>query len=82
MIQCVGASYCIYNLFIIYLLLKKHYKRYYAGTFDVPYGMFNNAISLVLGDSETDSENIILIWRSVSDGQKTCSSMDVSLIDV
>ena len=58
--------YCIY-LFRL--------KRNYVGTFDVSCGMFSNVtisnfISLVLRDSDTDSENVSLIRRSVSDGQK------------
>ena len=36
--------------------------------------MFNNIISLILRDSDTDSENVSLIRGSVSDGQKTSSS--------
>ena len=42
--------------------------------------MFSNVISLVLRDNDTDLENVSLIRRSVSDGQKTCSSRVVSLI--
>ena len=42
--------------------------------------MFSNVISLVLRDSDTDSENVSLIRHSVSDGQKTCNSKGVSLI--
>ena len=38
--------------------------------------MFNNVISLILRDSDTNSENINLIRLSVSDGQKICSSKD------
>ena len=57
------------------------------GTFDVSCSMFNNlifsnVISLVLRDSDTDSENVSLIWLSVSDGQKACSSKGVSLIGI
>ena len=48
------------------------------GIFDFSCGMFSNVISLVLRDSDTDSENVSLIRRSVSDGQKTCSSKGVS----
>ena len=36
-------------------------------------GMFSDVISLVLKDSDMDSENVSLIRRSVPDGQKTCS---------
>ena len=39
-------------------------------------------ISLVLWDSDTDSENVSLIRYSVSVGQKTCSSEGVSLIGI
>ena len=77
-IERFKSSYSIDNLFIIYLLLKRNsiFKRYYAATFDISRGMFsngiiNNVISLVLRDSDTDSENVSLIRRSVSDGQKT-----------
>ena len=39
-------------------------------------------ISLVLKDSDTDSENVSLIRLSVSDGQKTSSSKGESLIGI
>ena len=42
--------------------------------------MFSNVISLVLSDSDSDSENVSLIRRLVSDGQKTCISKGISLI--
>ena len=66
---------------------KFHFIRYSLGTFDVFCGMFcnviiSNVISLVLKDSDTDSGNVSLIWRSVSDGQKTCSSKGVSLMGI
>ena len=56
----------------------------YARTFDLSCGMFSNliisnVISLVLRDSDTDAEKVSLIRRSVSDGQKTYNSEDVSL---
>ena len=39
-----------------------------------------NDVSLVLKDSDTESENLSsLIWLSVSDSQKTESSKDVSI---
>ena len=43
----------------------------YVGTFDISCSMFgnviiSNVISLVLNDSDTDSENVSLIQRSVS----------------
>ena len=31
--------------------------------------MFSNVISLVIRDSDIDSENVSLIWLSISDGQ-------------
>ena len=70
--------YCIY-LFRL--------KRNYVRTFDVSCGMFSNVtisnfISLVLRDSDTDPENVSLIRRSVSDGQKTCISKSVSFIGI
>ena len=40
-------------------------------------------ISLILKDSDMESENLSsLIWLSVSDGQKTDRSNDVSCIDI
>ena len=59
----------------------------YAGTFDVSCGMFSNIIicnihSLVLRDSDMDSENVSLILCSISDDQKTGSSKGVSLIGI
>ena len=62
------------NLFIIYHFLKTVFKCNYMGTFDVSCGMLSYFISLVLRDSDTDSENVSLIQPSVSDGRKTCSS--------
>ena len=78
--QCVRSSNCVDNLFIIYLFLKRNpiSRRNYAGTLDVSFDTFNNAISLVLRDSDTDSENVS--QRSGSNGQKTWSSKSVSLI--
>ena len=35
--------------------------------------MLSNVISLVFRDINTDSEDVSLIWRSVSYGQNTCS---------
>ena len=54
---------------------KVHFKCIYAEIFYVSYGMLSNVImsdviSLVLSDSDMDSENVILTWFSVSDGQK------------
>ena len=49
------------------------FKLNYAGKFNVSCGMFSNIISLILRASDTDSENASLLWRYVSDGQKTCS---------
>ena len=47
-------------------------------TFDISCDMFSNTIglspSLVLKDSDTDSENVSLILPSVSAGQKRCNS--------
>ena len=79
-IQCVRSSYCIDNLFIIYLFLKRNsiLNGNYAGTFDISCSMFSNVISLVLRDGDTDSK-VKLIQHSVSYGQKTCRSKGVSL---
>ena len=44
--------------------------------------IISNVICLVLKDSNTESENVSLIQRSVSDGQRTCSSTGVSLIGI
>ena len=83
-IQCDRSSYCTDNLFIIYLFPQKEYlfKSNYAGTSDDSCGMFSDVISLVLRDSDTDSESVILIPLSVSDHQKTCSSKGVSSIRI
>ena len=40
--------------------------------------MFSNVISLVLRNSDTDSESVSLKRRSISNGQKTYSSKSVS----
>ena len=40
--------------------------------------MYINVISFVIRDSDKDSENLSLIWRSVSDDQKTCSSEGIT----
>ena len=76
----------------MYLFLKRNsiFKHNYMGAFDVSCVMFSNVNvfvlycatnpSLILRDSDTDPENVSLIWLSVSDGQKTCSSKGVSLI--
>ena len=87
-IQCVRSSYCIDNLFIIYLFLKYSiFKRNYLETYDVSCSMFSNVIisniiSLILRDNDLDSENVSLIRLSMSDGQKTCNSNVVSLIGI
>ena len=85
--QCVRSSHCIYNLFIIYLFLKHlflnvitreclTFLRYVSNV------IHGNVTILVLRDSGTDSENVNFIRRSVSDGQKTCSSKGVSLTGI
>ena len=76
-IRCVRSSYYIDKLLIIYLFLKRN--SISNGTFDISCGMFSNVIisnviNLVLRDSDTDSENTSLIWRSVSEDQKTNNS--------
>ena len=68
-IQSIWSSYCIDNLF----------SRKYAGNFDISCG---KVISLVLRDNDRDSENVSLVQHSVSDGQKTRSSKDVSLMGI
>ena len=40
--------------------------------------MYSNIISFLLRDSDTDSENVSLIRRSVSECQKTCSSKGIT----
>ena len=77
-IQCIRPSNCSDNLFIIYFFLQKkfHFKRTYAGTFDISRGLLSNVtisnvISLVSRDTDTDSENVSLIRCSVSDRKKT-----------
>ena len=42
--------------------------------------VISKVISLVLRDSDTDSESVSLRLRSVSGGQKTCSSKGLSLM--
>ena len=64
--ECDICSYSYYtkvqkerkNLYIIYCFLIRNsiFKRYYAGTFDISSDMFSNVISLVLRDSDKDSE--------------------------
>ena len=83
-IQCIRSRYCIDNLFIIYSFLKRNsiFKRNYGGTFDVSCIMFSNVFHLLLRVNDMESENVTLIRRSVSDGQKTSSSKGVSLIGV
>ena len=49
----------------------------YAGKFSISCSIFSNVISLVLRNSDMDSENVNLIQHSVLDGQKTCSSKSV-----
>ena len=44
--------------------------------------IISDVISLDLWDSDINSEKVSLIWRSVSDGQKICSSKGVSLIGI
>ena len=72
-IQYVKSSYCIDNLFIIYLFLKRNS---ILNIINVSCGIFSkviisNIISLVLRDSDAGSDNFSLIRRSVSGGQKT-----------
>ena len=84
MIQCSRSSYCIDNLFITYLFPKKTstFKCNYVGTFGFFCSIFSNVISLVLMDSDTDSENVssIVLEHSVLNGQKTSNSKGVSWI--
>ena len=42
--QCIKLSYCIDNLFIMYLFIKRNsnFKCYYLGTFGVSCSMFSN----------------------------------------
>ena len=85
-IQCVRLSYSIDIFYYITFTQKKlHFERNYAVTLDVSCGMISNiiisnVINLNYGVNDTDLENVSLIWRSISDGQKTCSSKDASLI--
>ena len=58
-------------IFLLYTF--PFFKRKYVGIFDVTRDISSNAISFVLKNGDTDSENVSLIWRFVSDGQKTCS---------
>ena len=73
------SCYCIDNCLLYFNSIFKHT---YVYTFDFSSGMFSNDISLVLRECDTDSENVSLIRRTVSDGQKTCNSKGVSLIGI
>ena len=44
--------------------------------------MFSDVISLVLRDSDTDTENVNLIWHFVSVGQVKCNSKGVLMIGI
>ena len=67
-IQCIRSNNCIDILFIFSnVIMRKHL-------------MACLVMSASLRDSDIESENINLIWFSVPDGQKTCSSKGVSLI--
>ena len=68
----------------MYLSLNRNsiLKCNYAGTIGVSCDMLNDVISIILRNSDTDSENVSLIQRSVSDGQKTCTPKGVSLIGI
>ena len=59
-----------------------HFKCNYAGIFYISCSMFNNLISLILRDKRYGFRKCQFDRRSVSDGQKTCSSKGVSLIGV
>ena len=72
-------------LIICFLNKCSFSKLNYAEILDSSCSFVNNVISLVLRNSrnsDLDSENISLIWHSVSDGQKSCSSKGVSLIGI
>ena len=58
--QCIDQVTGL-TMFITYLFLAACYV------------LISNNNSLVLRDNHTNSENISLIWRSVSAGQKTCN---------
>ena len=86
-VLCVGSSYWLHWWFVNYIhFLKRNsiFKRNNDRAFALPAVFFINVnvISLVLRDSDTDSENVSLIRRSVSNSQKTCSSTGVSLIGI
>ena len=59
--QYVRTSYCIDNLFIIYIFRKRNsilnITTREAGAYDFC-GMSRNVISLIFRDSDMDSENI------------------------
>ena len=80
MIQYIRSSYRIDNS-LLYIFSSK----------EIPFLNVNKrehltfltiSLEMCLRHSDTDSENVSLIWHSVSDGQKTCSSKDVSLIGI
>ena len=82
MIQCVRSSSCNDDLFNIYIFLKRNSILNVITREHLTFlaGMFTNVVSLILRDGDTDSENVSLIRRSASHGQKTCNSKGVSLI--
>ena len=71
-IQCVRLSYCSDNIFIIYIFSQKKFHL----------SVITREHLTFLADSDTDSENVSLVRRSVSDGQKPCSSKGVSLMGI
>ena len=77
MILYTRSSYCYNNIFIIYLFSEIFFLFYKL------FWSFITDVSLILMDSDTESEHpSLLIQLSVSDGQKTDSSEDVSFIGI
>ena len=61
-------------------LIGSVFEGFFLPTFMFSNVIISSVISLVLRDSDTDSENVSLTQCSVSDGQKTLSSKGVSLL--
>ena len=81
-VQCIRSSYCIDKLLYLFLQRNSTFKHTHMGAFNVSCGMCSNFVSLILKDSDMDSENVNLIQLSVPDGQKTCIAKDVSSIGI
>ena len=76
-----------FNITLRFLTSRQHVFRHWFHACNLLYVTLPQKqvinVSLVLKDSDMDSENLSsLIWLSVSDGQKTDSSKVVSFIGI